>query len=129
LRKQYELKFGGKVIGKVEAVREGLYYRFYCRCTLSGDVICRAMLEHDGKRENLGILVPEGDGFASRAKIPAKQLGDEEWRFLVVPNRGEESGKYIPIKPEEPFAYIARLKEAYLRVHQGNVCAVLEEDM
>ena len=125
----YELKFGSRVVGKVEAVKEGLYYRFHCKCRLSGDVICRAVLEQGGKRVSLGILVPEEDGFTSTSKIPARQLGEGEWSFLVIPNRNTEVGTYIPIKPEEPFGYIARLKDAYLRLHQGQVCAFLDENM
>ena len=129
MTKQYELKFGGRAVGKVEAVREGLYYRFHCRCRLSGDVICRAVLVCGGKQESLGILVPMGDGFGSDAKIPAKRMDTGEWEFLVVPNRSGGEGKHIPIKPEEPFAYIARLKDAYLAMHGGAVCAVITDSM
>ena len=129
MNKQYDLTFGGRSVGKVEVAQEGLYYRFCCRCRLSGDVICRAILEHGGKRESLGILVPVGDGFGSTARIPAKRIADGQWQFAVVPNRDRDEKKYVPIKPEEPFAYIARLKDAYLALHQGQACAVVADTM
>ena len=102
-------------VGKVEVTREGLYYRFRCRCKLEEDTVCRVT----AGRESLGILVPCGDGFELRTKLPAKRFGDTAPEFRLVPNKPVLEGKFIPIKPEEPFAYLERLKEAYLE-YRGN---------
>lgn len=110
----YELKFGGQTVGKVQAVREGLYYRFRCRCRMPGDVVSRVMVSCGDREESLGILVPTGDGFGLETRLAAKKLGQGRLEFTVVPNRTALQGKFVPIKPEEPFAYIERLKDAYL---------------
>lgn len=122
----YELKFGGQAVGKVEVIRQGLYYRFRCRCRLTGDVISRVVVQCDGREERLGILVPEGSGFALDTRLAAKKLGQGTPEFLVVPSR-PQAGNFVPIKPEEPFAYIARLKRAYL-ANQAGVWGVVLED-
>ena len=123
----YELVFGSKEVGKVEVWKEGLYYRFFCRCRMSGDVVSRVMVSCGGKQESLGVLVPVGDGFGLETRLPAKRLGEGEPVFAVVPNRVANSGKFVPIKPEEPFSYIERLKDAYLARVEGQVGIVLQE--
>ena len=86
------------------------------------------MIRMDGKRENLGILVPMGDGFGLDTRIPVKRLPDGQWEFIVLPGKRAADGLCVAIKPEEPFAYIARLKEAYLMLHEDRAYAVLKEN-
>lgn len=123
----YELKFGGQTVGKVQVAREGLYYRFRCRCRLPGDGVCRVLVRCGEAQESLGILTPTGDGFGLETRLAAKKLGEGSPAFLVVPNRKKLEGKFVPIKPEEPFSYIARLKDAYLAYHDGQPCAVIKD--
>ena len=123
----YEMKFGGQTVGKAQVAREGLYYRFHCRCRLSGDMIAKVLVTTGGHQESLGVLVPNGDGFELRTRIPAKKLGQGTPEFHVVPNRAGVSGQFVPIKPEEPFSYIARLKDAYLACHNGQPGAIIKE--
>lgn len=54
------------------------------------------------------------DGFGLNTKLPAKRFGNGNAEFLLVPKYEKENGIFVPIYPEEPFAYISRLKEAYL---------------
>jgi len=117
----YVLSFGGRAVGKVEVARQGLYYCFSCRCRLSGDIVCRVVAVWCGKRESLGVLTPEEEGFALKARLPVKRFGEEEPEFLVIPNRTVTAGKYVPIRPEAPFAYIERLKEAFLVRQNGGL--------
>lgn len=123
----YELRFGGQTVGKVQVIREGLYCRFICRCRLPGDVISRVVARCGEREESLGVLVPMGDGFGLETKLPAKRLGEGRPEFMVVPNRPVLAGKFVPIKPEEPFSYIERLKDAYLARQGEQVGAVLRE--
>ena len=123
----YELKFGGQTVGKVQVIRQGLYYRFHCRCRMPGDGVCRVKVSCGGREESLGILVPAGDGFGLETRLAAKRLGQGSPEFTVVPNRARLHGKFVPIKPEEPFAYIARLKDAYLAARFGQLGAVIQE--
>lgn len=116
---RYPILMGGNEIGTVEVTRQGLYYGFDCQCHLSGDVIYRLIVCCAGVDHSLGIPVPEGDIFALRTKIPAKQLEAGEMRFLAKPNHKPVEGKFVPISPEEPFAYLSRLKDAFLEIRDG----------
>lgn len=120
----YALYFGGQAIGKVQVTRQGLYYIFSCRCRLSGGVVCKVLVRCGGVTENLGILAPEGDGFSLVTRVPVKRFGGGSPEFTVVPNRPEFGGNFAPIYPEEPFAYIEKLKKAFL-VRQGGRCGIL----
>ena len=123
----YPLYFGGNAIGQVRLQKEGLYYRFCCRCRLTGDAVCRVMVNWGEQRENLGILVPSGDGFLLETRIPVKRFGKGKPEFSVTPSRPPTGEKFVPISPEEPFSYIARLKNAFLDVRDGEVGAVMGE--
>lgn len=114
-------------MGKVQVLRQGLYYRFHCRCQLSGDVICRLHVTCGEKGENLGVVVPMGDGFGLDTRLAAKHLGEGEWRFTLTPKQETPEKKLVPISPEEPFAYISRLKDAYLAEQNGMSVAVISQ--
>ena len=123
----YEVFFGGKSVGKVQVSREGLYLRFDCRCRLTGEVVCKLTVACGDRSENLGILIPMGDGFGLETRLAAKRLGEGELTFQIVPNRVVIPGQFVPIYPEEPFSYIARLKDAYLARQEEQVGAVIRE--
>lgn len=119
----YPLIMQNERVGQVQIRREGLYLCFSCRCHLEKEEICRVQISLSGEKRNLGVLVPEGEGFSLKTRIPAKQLGQGEPEFLVLSNRTASEGTFVPIKPEEPFAYLERLKEAYLIRKNGQVGA------
>jgi len=112
-----------KPVGTAKVSREGLYYRFQCRCTMTEDTLCRVNVG----TESLGILVPMGDGFGLDTKLPVKRFAGTVSEFRLVPNKPMLEGKFIPIKPEEPFAYIERLKEAHLACRDGQLGIVIRE--
>ena len=118
----YEVSFGRQVVGNVLVERLGLYYRFHCRCKLTGDVICRLQVVCGDKQENLGILVPVGEGFGIDTKLPIKKLGEGIMRFFLLPkHEAATEVKFVPIYPEEPFRYISRLKTLYLERQNGQI--------
>lgn len=123
----YEVFFGKDKAGKVQVLRQGLYYRFICRCRLTGDVVCRLTVKCGDKQENLGVVVPMGDGFGLDKKIPVKHIGEGEMEFFLAPRHDQVMGKFVPIYPEEPFAYIERLKDAFLARQNGQAGAVIRE--
>lgn len=104
-----------KTVGRVCVSREGLYYRFRCQCQLPKDTVCRVT----AGKESLGILVPTGEGFELDTKLPVKRFDAGIPEFRLSPNKPVLEGKFIPIKPEEPFAYLERLQEAFL-VRRGD---------
>ena len=123
----YDVFLGKDKVGKVQVLREGLYYRFLCRCRLSGEVVCRLLIRCGEKQENLGPVVPIGDGFGLEKRLPVKHLGEGEMEAYLMPKQDVVSGKFVPIYPEEPFGYIARLKDAFLARQKGQPGVVIPE--
>ena len=118
----YEVTFGNKTVGKVQVLQQGLYVRVICRCMIPGDQICKLYAVFDDKKENLGVLIPEGSGFLLDKRIPAKRLQKGDIRFVLsAGTQLPRSGEFIPIYPEEPFRYIDRLKTAFLETQHGKV--------
>ena len=126
LEGNYPLDFGGRTVGKVQVLREGLYWRFHCRCRLAEEIISKVIVSDSGKEESLGVLVPEGGGFRLDTRLPCKRLAGMQWQFQVIPIRPAGSSYSVPIRPEEPFAYLDRLKNAYLAMRDGQAVAVLD---
>lgn len=60
-------------------------------------------------------------------KLPAKRFGEAVPEFRLVPNKPVLEGKFVPIKPEEPFAYIERLKDAYLTQREEQLGIIVKE--
>ncbi len=127
MEETYGVYFGAAQMGKVQVQRQGLYYHFICRCQLSGDVVCRLHVACGDKRESLGVVVPMEGGFGLDTKIPVKRLGEGKMEFLLVPKHELGDGTFAPVYPEEPFAYIERLKDAYLARKDGKVGVILRE--
>lgn len=123
----YELCIGKNAVGKVQVLRQGLYYRFICFCKLSGDVVYRLKVRCGDATENVGILVRNGDAFGLDKKVPVSHLGEGKMEFLLMPKSDTVGGTFIPIRPEEPFAYIARLQNAFYAQQNGQACIVLKE--
>ena len=115
-------------MGKVQLIRQGLYYRVICRCLCSDDVVRRLYAIWDHGRENLGVLVPEEDGFQLDRRIPAKHLGSDGLKFVLSAGGQNRDGKLIPVSPEEPFAYIDRLKNAFLETENGKMQIQIQEN-
>ena len=114
-------------MGKVQVERQGLYYHFSCRCRLEGDIIYRLLVTCGSVRENLGILVPKDGSFVLHTKLPVKRIGEGELSFSLVPRKEDLSGNFVPIRPEEPFAYISRLKESFLIIRDGQPGILIEK--
>lgn len=128
MEESYEVLFGSVPAGKVQVLRQGLYYHFHCRCRISGDVVCRLFVRRGDKEENLGVVVPIGDGFGLDTRIPVKHLGEGPMEFRLVPKHDKPRGEtFVPIAPEEPFTYLEKLKDAYLDRQNGILGAVIPD--
>lgn len=123
---RYEILRGSESIGLAEVTREGLYYRFRCRCKLTGAVIYKITVQMGSNLRDLGVLVPENDIFALETRVPAKYFGTGDPRFFAVPHNKSPAAEFIPISPDEPFVYLARLRKAYMAKQNGITGIVLE---
>lgn len=124
----YQVYFGNQPCGKVQVRRQGLYYRFTCRCRLTGDALCRLLVSVGTHQENLGVLVPVEGGFGLDTRIAAKRFGEGTPSFTVVSSREQMQERFVPITPEEPFAYIERLKTSFLVRKYGKLGILLTEE-
>ena len=123
MERNYPVFFGNEQAGKVSVQRQGLYYRFRCRCRITGSEVYRIRVRCGGKQENLGIPVPVEGGFGLDTQLPVKRLGEGDMEFFLVPKGQLSAAAIAPVYPEEPFAYIARLKDAYL-VRQNGIIGI-----
>ena len=72
------------------------------------------------KRENLGVLVPGENGFGLDTRFPISRVGRGVLSFRLLPRHDPLQGRlFVPITPEEPFAYLSRLKDAFLEIQEG----------
>lgn len=124
---EYEIRMGKEVVGTATVEQQGLFYRFSCKCNISGSVICRVTVSCNGHHENLGVLIPMGSGFGLTTKVAVKKLGKGPFLFRATPKHQKNEGRFIPIYPEEPFAYITRLQNAFLEVRNGQAGVVIGE--
>lgn len=109
-----------KQIGRAQLTREGLYYRLVCRCKLPAGGMCRLEIQCGEKRADLGILVPVENGFGLDTHFPVNRIGTGEIVFRLQPHRDASMERiFIPLKPEEPFRYLSRLKDAFLETRGG----------
>ena len=122
----YQVYYGREPVGKVEITRQGLYLRIICRCCLPGQQIYRLYAVSEKARMNLGVLLPNEDGGYLEKRIPARSLTDINIRFVISTGAGEGLGKFIPLSPEEPFAYIDRLKDGFLDSENGRLGVRIE---
>ena len=121
----YDILLGGRPVGTAAVTKEGLYYHFDCRCDFTGEVMHRIVVRFGQKEVFLGIPVPEGGKFVLRKKIAVKNFPEGEFSFRAVAKRGQMDGMFVPISPEEPFAYLRRLQESFLQVREGKVGIII----
>lgn len=128
MNKHYKITIGDHVVGQATAERKGLYYHFSCNCKLSGEVIYRVVVRCGDKEESLGVCIPGEEGFGLNTRLPVKRLGEGELEFRAVPKHTEMKGKFVPLSPTEPFAYIDKLCKACLAVRGSTVGVILEDE-
>jgi len=118
---RYEI---GQGTGYVTVTREGLYYRFSCRCHLTGDVMHHLVVETESGNADLGVCVPMEGQFGTEKRIACKLLGENP-KFYLLPKHEQMTGRFVPVYPEEPFAYMTRLKDAFLAERSGQLGIVI----
>ena len=121
----YDVTLAGQRMGDVTVSRQGLYWQFSCRCRLSGEVMYHLCVQVSDTVEKLGLLTPEDGAFCLRTKLPMKRLGQGTPVFLIRPKHEPLTGQFIPVRPEEPFAYLHRLQEAHLAKQNQQIGIVL----
>lgn len=150
----YPVFYGDTQIGKVQVLHQGLYAVFQAHARLPEGEIYRLWAVWDGGELNLGVMTPEEEGFSLRTRRAAKHLGAENLRFAArgrqefqpepkeqsqppreareepkkEPQAPEGEYRFVPIVPEEPFAYISRLKDSFLATQNGQQGILLPKE-
>ena len=121
MERYYAVTWQGAPCGKVAVKRQGLYIQINGNCILDHNDIYRLMLYCGDFQKNLGILMPTQSNFTVATKIPSKQLPEGEWIFRIQSKHQSQTSCFMPICPEEPFAYISRLKDSFLISQNGQL--------
>ena len=124
----YDVMLGSQKMGTVSVGRQGLYWQFCCRCDLSGEVMYYLTVHVGSSTEKLGLLTPLDGRFGLNTKLAVKRLEQGSPVFVLQPRRSGLSGQFIPVYPEEPFAYLTRLHEAYLATQNQQMGILLPEE-
>ncbi len=124
----YDVVLGGQTMGRVTVRKQGLYWQFDCQCNLSGEVMFDLIACVGQQREKLGLLTPEQGRYTLRTQLPAKRLGEGTPAFLLQPRHSCMKDRFVPVRPDEPFAYIHRLEDTYLAIFDGQVGLVLPSE-
>ncbi len=122
---RYEICLGGERVGQATVQPQGLYYAVSCRCRLTGEVSFRLLIKGSLGEADLGLLIPVEGCFGMNTHVPIKKVG-EELRFSLVPKHGKMDTDFIPLCPEEPFAYLTRLENAFLHKREGKIGVVFQ---
>lgn len=123
----YDIWRGADKIGKAEVRREGLYYRFRCCCNLTGEVMYRINIICGSVTRSLGIPMPDGNCFRLNTRLPVSRFSGGEPEFRAVPQHQKQE-LWIPISPEIPFDYIARLEHAVMERRDGTPGILISEE-
>ena len=121
----YEIRLGSAVVGNAEVEKQGLYYRFSCRCRLTGKTMYRIVVSCGAGQVDLGVCIPMEGQFGVDRKLPCKHFGEGPPSFLLLPKHQCPRGKFVPVYPEEPFAYMSKLKDAFLEIRDGQAGIVI----
>lgn len=124
----HNVMLGSEVIGRVTVTKQGLYYCFDCRCSLTGQVLYKLVITCGGRQENLGVCVPRDGQFGLKTKLPVKRFSGEEAAFRIIPRHERVGGQFVPICPEEPFSYLSQLDKAYLAVRDGRIGVIIAQE-
>ena len=119
----YDIFMGSQVVGQAEATKEGLYYRFTCKCSPPDEGIHRIVVSDENNTRDLGICVPAGEWFCLVSRVPIKYLSDGELNFTLLPRENDQ--KVVPVVPNEAFEDLDMLDSAYLQESEGNAEIVI----
>ena len=120
----YDIYMDAQSVGQAEVIKEGLYYRFSCKCRLPDEGIYRITVTDGNNTKNLGICVPAGDLFCLTTRIPKKHFSGENLKFSLVPKDSQQT--IIPVETNKPFADLDKLASAHLQESDGKTEIIID---
>lgn len=124
----YSILLGKESVGQAEIKEEGLYSRIHCRLSLSGDIPFQVIMKAGDREISLGTCLRRGSIFEIDTKVPRKYIGNSPLQFYAKPKRPLLPKGFVPIYPQEPFAYLLKLEQARMAVEQGIIGVYFTEE-
>ena len=115
---QYKVFLRDKVIGIASVETENLYTHFICKCSFPDAGIYRILAEFETFQIDLGICVPNGDCFVTRANVPTKRLRKQTPSFVAIPAQ-QTDFRFVEIEPQNAFLHLSDLASATFSVQDG----------
>lgn len=119
MEKVYDVGFMQQKAGQVTLKKEGLYWRIFCRLENLEKGYYRLNVNNGCCVFDLGLCVPVSNGFGMNTTVPIKRIGEEGLTFFLESGKSGKQELFVPIRAEEPFAYLQRLEKAYLDRKDG----------
>lgn len=116
---KYDLLLEHKKVGTAHVQRQGLYFRFKCRCDFEAPGIYKIIVTGDTGEINLGTCIPAGTYFSLETSLPVKAVGTGTLSFRVISPGRDADEIFIPVSSDNPFPYIARLHSSRLAKRNG----------
>ena len=117
------IMMNGKNVGTATVEREGLYYRFACKCVFDDADIHRLWVLWESGCRRLGVLVPDGRTACLNTRVPAKYIPDTQLSFQIDYHPAEH---FYPVDKEKPFAHMGQLLKARFAVVDGKPGIVIK---
>lgn len=124
----YDVMLAGEKVGSVSVQQEGLYIRYSCNCILSGEVMYNLVLRSSQREFCLGVLVPKDGSFGLVKRMPLKEVGTDQAEFFLRPRHEKMNDRFVPIRAEEPFAYLRHLGDCVLASRNGQMGLILPKE-
>lgn len=105
----------GKKVGQCAVTKQGLYYKIHCRCAVPGKELLRLRWGN----EDLGLLAPVDGALGLETCQPIKRFPGGTPSFSLWEKQRQPEGRFVPLSPGEPFAYLSELGHARLSYQNG----------
>ena len=115
----YPILLNGRNIGKAEVEKQGLYYRFDCRCSFPDEGLYTISVKNGAYNKSLGVCTQEGSVFRIKTSIPIKHFPEQVFTFTASMKSESGSHNFVPLHLDQPFAYIRELNHAVFTVCNG----------
>jgi hypothetical protein len=117
----------GKPVGTCRVTREGLYYRFSCRCAGLEPKLYLLTASVGEQSHTLGTVVPEGDALRLETRVPVKRFSGSAPSFRLEEKGCREQTRFVPLEEGRGVPCLDRLLECRLAVLDGRVGLLLPE--
>ena len=117
----WSVYFENKVVGTCRIWKEGLYYRFHCRCDKVTETVVRLLLQCGDTTVDLGILIPVDSQFGLEKKLAVRNVPAGEPRFSIKVLSEQSNERFIPVREDGKFDALSNLENGRFGKQAGIV--------